>query len=128
MLTDEWRSHGVKEGVQFATLTDIITKEWSGMTTREYKQHKNLHKEGLRDNMTNIELALNMLAEASTTEISRQNNPRTFSEHKQIARSGGAVAGTARRELEGKLGRSVISSAGLRITSRPESRMWRVVT
>lgn len=110
MLTDEWKRGGVKDW-QYASLTDIITKQWSGMTTREYKGFKGLHKEGLRDNMTNVELALNMLAEASTTEISKQRNPTTFSQHASTARSGGDVAKAAREELELRLGRSVISSA-----------------
>lgn len=108
MLTDEWKRGGVKDW-QYASLTDIITKQWSGMTTREYKGFKGLHKEGLRDNMTNVELALNMLAEASTTEISRQRNPKTYSQHTNIARSGGNVAKAAREELESRLGHSVIS-------------------
>lgn len=110
MLTDEWKRGGVREG-QYASLTDILTREWSGLTTREYKNHKGLHKESLRDNMTNIELALNMLAEASATELSRQRNPDSFGEHKSIARSGGNVAKAARTELESKLGRSVISKS-----------------
>lgn len=110
MLTDEWKRGGVKDW-QYASLTDIITKQWSGMTTREYKGFKGLHKEGLRDNMTNVELALNMLAEASTTEISKQRNPTTFSQHASTARSGGDVAKAAREELELRLGRSVISSS-----------------
>lgn len=109
-LTDEWRKRGVKDQ-GFATLTDIITSQWSGMTTRQYKDFKGLHKENLRDNMTNVEIALNMLAEASTTEISRQREPKTFGENCDVARSGGQVAGAARKELEEKLGRSVISPA-----------------
>ncbi len=109
MLTDEWKRGGVKDW-QYATLTDIVTKQWSDMTTKEYKQHKRLRKESLRDNMTNIELALNMLAEASTTEISKQRNPKTFSQHTNVARSGGDVAKAARNELESRLGHSVISS------------------
>lgn len=109
MLTDEWKRGGVKEW-QYATLTDIVTRQWSGMSTKEYKGFKGLKKENLRDNMTNIELALNMLAEASATEISKQQNPTTFNQHSRIARSGGNVAKTARTELESKLGRSVISS------------------
>ncbi len=109
MLTDEWRRGGVKDW-QYATLTDILTKQWSGMTTREYKGHKGLRKESLRDNMTNIELALNMLAEASTTEISKQRHPKTYNQHTNIARSGGNVAKAARDELESKLGHSVITS------------------
>lgn len=111
MLTDEWKRGGVNDTVHFATLTDIITSSWSDMTTREYKHFKGLRKENLRDNMTNIELALNMLAEASATEISKQKNPVTLVQHMNIAKSGGNVARTARVELESKLGRSVISSA-----------------
>lgn len=110
MLTDEWKRGGVKDW-QYATLTDVVTKQWSGMTTKEYKGHKGLRKESLRDNMTNIELALNMLAEASTTEISKQRNPKTYSQHTNIARSGGNVAKAARNELEARLGHTVISSA-----------------
>lgn len=108
-LTDEWKRGGVKDW-QYASLTDIITQQWSGMTTREYKGYKGLHKEGLRDNMTNVELALNMLAEASTTEISKQHNPKTYQQHAKTARSGGKVAKAARNELEARLGHSVISS------------------
>lgn len=111
MLTDEWKRGGVNDTVHFATLTDIITSSWSDMTTREYKHFKGLRKENLRDNMTNIELALNMLAEASATEISKQKNPVTLVQHMNIAKSGGNVARTARIELESKLGRSVISPA-----------------
>lgn len=107
-LTDEWKRGGVKDW-QYASLTDIITRQWSGMTTREYKGFKGLHKEGLRDNMTNIELALNMLAEASATEISKQRNPKTYDQHAHTARSGGNVAKAARNELENRLGHSVIS-------------------
>lgn len=109
-LTDEWDRAGVQQGQQYASLTDIITKEWSGMTTRQYKQHKGLKKENLRDNMTNVELALNMLAEASTTEISRQKNPKGFRQSAQIAKEGGSVAKAARKQLESKTGTSAISS------------------
>lgn len=108
-LTDEWKRGGVKDW-QYATLTDIITQQWSGMTTKEYKGFKGLRKEGLRDNMSNVELALNMLAEASTTEISKQRNPTSFNQHANTARSGGNVAKAARMELESRLGHSVISS------------------
>ena len=110
-LTDEWKRTGVKEGVEFATLTDIITREWSDMRTKEYKQLKGLKKENLRDNMTNVELALNILAEASTAEISKQKNPHGFKQNVTIAREGGSVAKVAREQLEEKLGRSVISSS-----------------
>ena len=108
-LTDEWKRHGLQEGVQFATLTDIIYQTWSDMTAREYKQFKGLKKENLRDNMTNKELVLNMLAELSTKEISESRNPETFNEHQQIARQGGEIARNARIELEEKTGKEVIS-------------------
>ncbi len=110
LLTDEWKRGGVPDD-KYGLLTDIITRQWSGMKTREYKDLKGLHKESLRDNMTNIELALNMLAEASTTEISKQQNPVTISGHISVAKSGGNVAKAARTELESKLGYSVISPA-----------------
>ena len=109
-LTDEWDRAGVKEGQQYATLTDIITQAWSGKTTRQYKQYKGLKKESLRDNMTNIELALNILAEASTTEISKAQNPKGFKQSAAVARKGGKIAGDARKKLEAQTGRSVISS------------------
>ena len=109
-LTDEWRRTGVKEGLEFASLTDIITREWSGFTTKQYKQHKGLKKENLRDNMTNVEIALNTLAEASATELSKQRDPKGYKAQKRIAKDGGSVAKAARKQLEGKLGRSVISS------------------
>lgn len=108
-LTDEWKRTGVQEGVQYATLTDIITQSWSGFRVKEYKQYKGLHKENLRDNMTNVELAFNILAEASTAELSKQKNPRGFNQNKSIARQGGGVAKAARVQLEKQLGRSVIS-------------------
>ena len=108
-LTDEWKRHGLQEGMQFATLTDIIYQTWSDMTAREYKQFKGLKKENLRDNMTNKELVLNMLAELSTKEISESRNPETFSEHQQVARQGGEIARNARMELEEKTGKEVIS-------------------
>ncbi len=108
-LTDEWNRTGV-EGYQYATLTDIITKEWSGFKTKEYKQFKGLKKESLRDNMTNVELVLNSLAEASTTEISKLKDPVGFDENKVVAQEGGEVAKVARQQLEGKLGKTIISS------------------
>ena len=110
-LTDEWNRAGVTEGQQYASLTDIITQAWSGKTTRQYKQFKGLKKENLRDNMTNIELALNILAEASTTEISRAQHPKGFRQSAEVARKGGQIAGDARKKLEAQTGRSVISSA-----------------
>ena len=109
-LTDEWNRTGVTENYQYATLTDIITKEWSGFKTKEYKHFKGLKKESLRDNMTNVELALNILAEASTTEISKEKDPSGFEENKVVAKEGGEVAKIAREQLESKIGKSVISS------------------
>lgn len=108
-LTDEWKRKGLQEGVQFATLTDIITQTWSGKTTKEYKKYKGLKKESLRDNMTNKELVLNMLAELSTKEISEISQPETFDEHKDIARRGGSVALEAKLRLEAETGQAVVS-------------------
>ena len=108
-LTDEWKRTGVKEGVEYATLTDIITQQWSGFTTKEYKQYKGLKKENLRDNMTNLEMAFNILAEASAPELSKQRDPQGVEEQKKVAKEGGSVAKVARRQLEAQLGRSVIS-------------------
>jgi len=109
-LTDEWKKRGLKEGIQFATLTDIITKTWSDRTTKKYKILKGLKKENLRDNMTNIELILNMLAEASTKDISAATNPKGFEESKKVAKQGGNVAKVARKELEAKTGKNVVTS------------------
>jgi hypothetical protein len=108
-LTDEWKNRGLKEGQQFATLTDIITKAWAGKTTKEYKVFKGLKKENLRDNMTNTELILNMLAEASTKDISQATNPKDFEESKKVAKQGGNVAKVALKELESKTGKKVVS-------------------
>jgi hypothetical protein len=108
-LTDEWELRGVKKGLEYAILTDEITKAWAGLTTREYKDLKDLKKENLRDNMSNLELVLNMLAETSTTELSKKEQPKSFSESKKVARKGGSVAGNARKDLENKLGDSVVS-------------------
>ena len=108
-LTDEWKRTGVEEGQQYASLTDIITKAWSGKTTKEYKQYKGLKKQNLRDNMTNVELLLNALAEASTTELSKQENPQGFSEQTKVAKRGGSVAKAARNQLEGQLGHTIVS-------------------
>lgn len=108
-LTNEWKNHGLKEGVQFATLTDIIYKTWAGKTAKEYKQFKGLKKENLRDNMTNQELVLNMLAELSTTDISKARNPQSFDEHVDVARRGGSIAKEAREKLELETGRNVVS-------------------
>lgn len=109
-LTDEWQRAGITEQRDFAILTNVLTQAWSGMTTGEYKRHKGLTKENLRDNMTNIELALNTLAEVATTELSRERNPKGMNESKQAAKAGGQVAKNARQDLERQLGRSVISS------------------
>ena len=109
-LTDEWERTGVNKGVEYASLTDIITKEWSGLTTRQYKNLKGLKKENLRDNMTNLEIAFNILAEASATELSKQQNPYGYIEQKSVAKAGGGVAKVARNQLEEQLGRTIISS------------------
>ena len=108
-LTDEWELRGVKKGLEYAILTDEITQAWTGLTTKQYKNFKDLKKENLRDNMTNLELVLNMLAETSTTELSKEQKPKTFCENRNVARKGGSVAGVARKDLEKKLGKSVIS-------------------
>ena len=109
-LTDEWERTGVHKGVEYATLTDIITKEWSGFTTKQYKNLKGLKKENLRDNMTNLEIAFNILAEASATELSKQHNPNGFDQQKSVAKAGGNIAKVARIQLEEQLGRSIISN------------------
>ena len=108
-LTDEWKRHGLQEGVQFATLTDIIYKTWAGKIAKEYKQFKGLKKENLRDNMTNTELVLNMLAELSTKRISEVRNPESFEEHMNVAHQGGSVARNARMELEARIGEDVVT-------------------
>ena len=109
-LTDEWKRAGVEEGQQYASLTNIITQAWSGKTVGEYKQHKGLHKESLRDNMTNLELTLNTLAEITTAELHKQNNPLGFRASAKLAKEGGDIAGNTRKEIESRLGHSVISS------------------
>jgi len=109
-LTDEWENRGVQKGQEFAILTDDITQAWSGFTTKKYKEHKSLKKENLRDDMTNLELVLNMLAEATTTEISKEIKPKTFFENREIAKQGGTIAGNTRKEIEEKTGKKVISS------------------
>ena len=113
-LTDEWKKHGLKEGIQFATLTDIIYKTWAGKTAKEYKEFKGLKKENLRDNMTNKEFVLNMLAELSTKEISESSNPENFSDHMQNAVDGATIAKNARIELEQKTGKSVVTPLNAR--------------
>ena len=108
-LTDEWRAHGVREGREYAILTDEVTKAWSGMTTRRYKDLKGLKKENLRDNMSTLELALNMLAEATTTELTRAQNPQGLTQNQVVAREGGSIAGNARKEIEARTGKPVIT-------------------
>lgn len=120
-LTDEWKRGGMQEDRDYAALTDIISKAWSGMTTREYKRHKGLRKENLRDNMTNVELMLNGLAEAAATELSQRENPQGFRENAEIAQRGGNVAHVAREQLEHELGGTVISSKrALHFTNPPD--------
>ena len=109
-LTDAWDAHGVKKGKEYGILTDEVTKAWSGMTTRQYKNHKGLKMENLRDNMSTLELALNMLAEATTTELTNAQNPRGLEENRAVAKQGGKVAGNARKEIESQTGRPVITS------------------
>ncbi|EMS72559.1 BRO-N domain-containing protein [Ruminiclostridium cellobioparum] len=113
-LTDEWDKRGVQKGIEYAILTDEISKSWAGLTTKEYKNLKGLKKENLRDNMTNLELVLNMLAEASTTEISKQKEPETFEENKTVARQGGQVANAARKQLEETTGKKVVTSKNVK--------------
>ena len=109
-LTDAWQDHGVKAGKEYAILTDEVSKAWSGMTTRAYKDFKGLKKENLRDNMTTLEIVLNMLAEATTTELTKTNNPQGLAENKQVAKRGGSIAGNARKEIEKETGKSVVTS------------------
>ncbi len=121
-LTDEWEQRGVKQGQEYATLTDIITHGWSGLTTKQYKQLKSLKKESLRDNMTNLELALNTLAEATTTEISKQHQPKTPEENRKVAARGGLIVGNTRKEIEANIGKSIVSPLNARkIKQLPEN-------
>jgi len=108
-LTDEWKNRNVKEGLEYAILTDEITKAWSGFSVKEYKEYKDLKKENLRDNMTNLELVINMLAEATTTEISKEQKPTTFADSKKIAKKGGSIAGNARKEIEKETGKKIVT-------------------
>ncbi len=117
-LTDEWEKRGVQEGLEFAILTDEITQAWAGMTTKQYKDYKSLKKENLRDNMTNLELVLNMLAETATTEISEKREPKTFPENKKVAKEGGTIAGNARNQIEQKSGRKAITKDNFQTLSR----------
>jgi len=122
-LTDEWDRRGVKKGQEYATLTDIITAGWSGMTTRQYKNYKGLKTESLRDNMTNLELVLNMLAETATTEISKETGPRTPSQHRNVAAQGGAAARAARKSIEGRTGKSVVSRLNAGAIEPPDEKV-----
>jgi hypothetical protein len=108
-LTDQWEKRGVKKGLEFAILTDEITKAWSGLTTKEYKNLKHLKKDNLRDHMSNLELVMTMLSEATTTEISKEKKPKTLNENKIIANQGGTIAGNARKEIEEKIGKKIVS-------------------
>lgn len=117
-LTDEWNKRGVKKGVAYAILTDEITKAWTGLSTKEYKNLKGLKKENLRDNMSNLELVLNMLAEASTTEISKEKQPETFEENKKVARQGGLVANAAKNQLEETTGKKVVTGKNANIIKK----------
>jgi len=120
-LTDEWENRGVKKGQEFATLTDILTQAWSGNTVKEYKQLKGLKNESLRDNMTNLELVLNMLAEATTTEISKEKTPATFDESKEVAKQGGTIAGNTRKEIEAKTGKKIVSNQNAKELRAPKN-------
>jgi hypothetical protein len=120
-LTDEWDKRGVKKGLEYALLTDEITKAWSGLTTKQYKQLKKLKKENLRDNMTNLELVFNMLAEASTTEISKKEKPKNFIENKEVAQKGGKVANAARKQLEKTTKKKVVTSKNAKQLNLPDS-------
>jgi len=124
-LTDEWENRGVKRGMDFAVLTDIITKEWSGKSVKQNKKHKDLKKENLRDHMTNLELVLNMLAEATTSEISKKKKPITLDESKVIAKQGGAVAGNARKEIEVRTGDKVVSKLNAKkiVEGKPKKKL-----
>ncbi len=120
-LTDEWEQRGVKKGQEYATLTDIITHGWSGLSTKQYKQYKGLKKESLRDNMTNLELALNTLAEATTTEISKEHKPKTLAENRRVAARGGSIVGNTRKEIEANIGKSIVTPLNAKnINTLPE--------
>ena len=121
-LTDEWENRNVKKGQEFAILTDEITKAWSGLTTKQYKNHKDLKKDNLRDHMTNLELVLNMLAEASTTEISKDKKPKTFNENRIVAKKGGNVAKAARLQLENTTGKKVVTKLNAKQIEQKKNR------
>ncbi|MBT3242207.1 MAG: Bro-N domain-containing protein [Bacteroidetes bacterium] len=119
-LTDEWETRGVKKGQEFTILTDEITKAWSELTTKQYKKLKDLKKENLRDHMTNLELVLNMLAEATTTEISKEKKPKTFNQNKKIARQGGTISGNTRKEIEEKTGKKIVTVSNAKELQNPQ--------
>jgi len=121
-LTDEWDKRGVKKGQEYAILTDDITKAWSGLTTKQYKNLKRLKKENLRDHMTNLELVLNMLAEATTTEISKEKKPKNFKENQRIAKQGGTIAGNTRKEIEEKTGKKIVSEQNAKQLSEQKNK------
>lgn len=121
-LTDEWDLRGIKKGQEYAILTDEITKAWSGFTTKQYKKFKQLRKENLRDHMTNLELVLNMLAEATTTEISKEKKPKTFSQSKKIAADGGKIAGNTRKEIEEKTGKKIVTNKNAKIIDSEKNK------
>ncbi len=127
-LTDEWENRGVRKGQEFAILTDEITKAWSGFTTKQYKNLKDLKKENLRDHMTNLELVLNMLAEATTTEISKEKKPKTFEGNRKVARQGGTIAGNTRREIEAKTGKKVVTNQNAKQLDVSESKQNKRLT
>jgi len=122
-LTDEWENRGVQKGQEFAILTDEITNAWSGFTTKQFKNLKDLKKENLRDHMTNLELVLNMLAEATTTEISKEKNPKTFEDSRKIANQGGTIAGNTRREIEEKTGKKVVTNQNAKLLDKSQKRI-----
>lgn len=124
-LTNEWQGRDIMTNEKFAILTDDITFAWAGLKTKDYKKHKNLKKENLRDNMTNLELVLNMLAETSTTEISKAKKPKTFPENRQVAREGGSIAGNARKQIEAKTGKKVITTKNAKQLRKINSRILR---
>lgn len=119
-LTDEWETRGAKKGQEFTILTDEITKAWSELTTKQYKKIKDLKKENLRDHMTNLELVLNMLAEATTTEISKEKKPKTFNQNKKIAKQGGTIAGNTRKEIEEKTGKKIVTGSNAKELQNPQ--------
>lgn len=121
-LTDEWDNRGVKKGPEYAILTNEITKAWAGLSIKEYKLKKGLKKENLRDNMTNLELVLNMLAEATTTEISKEKKPKTFKENKKIAKQGGTIAGNTRKEIEEKTGKKIVTSKSAKMIEKKKKK------